>query len=76
MAKFKLKPKIVEAVRYNGGNLAEVANMLGISAAQILQLDALKNGDWVVKDGQKTAVRMPDEVFRARYELAEVTNEG
>lgn len=66
---FRRKAEIVEALRYDGNNGAEVMALLGPLAARLVSEDV---GLWFTKDhafaGQ---CWMEDEVFRREYEPAE-----
>jgi hypothetical protein len=83
MARFCKKPVIVEAVRYTGGNSAEIANFVGkISLEyrdrlQFVLIETLegemaaKPGDWIIKGVNGEFYPCKPDIFDKTYEPVE-----
>ena len=86
MPKYRKRPVVVEALRFDGENVEEALEFVG-EAARVATLESLPPvhsigietpddevwadpGDWIVKDGDAFSTHSPDE-FEADYEAVE-----
>lgn len=83
--KYRKKPVVIEAIRFNGENRELIANWLGaeISSGRIrdcifedlIQIETLEGvmtanvGDWIVKGVKGEFYPVKDDIFRETYDL-------